>query len=108
MDAIMRDFHRPAPWTLLYTDDVMLASGQKEDLDRQTQVWSKCRAQFGPRLNVRKTEHMTTNFDKPSTIQFDGNDLRRTDYFWYLGSTLLVDGNIAHGFVVNAAWLKWH
>ncbi|EYC36135.1 hypothetical protein Y032_0930g3094 [Ancylostoma ceylanicum] len=52
---------------------------------------------------------MTTNLDELSTIQVDGNDLRRTDYFEYLGSTLSADGNPAHEVVarVNATWLKW-
>ncbi|EYC46253.1 hypothetical protein Y032_0403g824 [Ancylostoma ceylanicum] len=109
MDAITRDLQRPAPWTLLYADDVMLASEQKEDLQRQTQAWSERLALFGLRLNVKKTEYMRTNLDKPSTIQVDGNDLRRTDYFKYLGSTLSADGNLAHEVVarVNATWLKW-
>ncbi|EYC40923.1 hypothetical protein Y032_0589g369 [Ancylostoma ceylanicum] len=109
MDAITRNLQRPAPWTLLYADDVMLASEQKEDLERQTQAWSERLARFGLRLNVKKTECMTTNLDEPSTIQVDGNDLRRTGYFKYLGSTLSADGNLAHEVVarVNAAWLKW-
>ncbi|EYC40244.1 hypothetical protein Y032_0623g775 [Ancylostoma ceylanicum] len=109
MDAITRDLQRPAPWTLLYADDVMLASEQKEDLQRQTHAWSERLARFGLRLNVKKTEYMTTNLDKLSTIQVDGNDLRRTDYFKYPGSTLSADGNLAHEVVarVNATWLKW-
>ncbi|EYB96023.1 hypothetical protein Y032_0154g2995 [Ancylostoma ceylanicum] len=61
------------------------------------------------RLNVKKTEYMSTNLDELSTIQVDGNDLRRTDYFKYLGSTLSADGNPVHEVVarVNATWLKW-
>ncbi|EYC06534.1 hypothetical protein Y032_0075g945 [Ancylostoma ceylanicum] len=91
MDAITRDLQRPAPWTLLYADDVMLASEQKEDLERQTQAWSERLARFSLRLNVKKTEYMTTNIlDEPSTIQVDGNDLRKTDFFKYLGSTQLM------------------
>ncbi|EYC16286.1 hypothetical protein Y032_0034g2905 [Ancylostoma ceylanicum] len=51
---------------------------------------------------------MTINLDEPSTIRVDGNDLHRNDYPKYLGSTLSVDGNLAHEVVarVNAAWLK--
>ncbi|EYC30944.1 hypothetical protein Y032_0004g1865 [Ancylostoma ceylanicum] len=88
MDAITRDLQRPSPWTLLYADDVMLASEQKEDLERQTQAWSDRLARFGLQLDVRKTEYMTTSLDKSSTIQIDGNNLSRTDRFKYLGSTL--------------------
>ncbi|EYB82233.1 hypothetical protein Y032_0364g3568 [Ancylostoma ceylanicum] len=83
----------------------MLASEQKENLERQMQALSERAARFGLRLNVKKTEYMTTNLDGPSTIQVDGNNLRRTDYFKYLGSTYSADGNLAHR--VNAAWLKW-
>ncbi|EYC22386.1 hypothetical protein Y032_0017g3320 [Ancylostoma ceylanicum] len=104
MDAITRDLQRPAPWTLLCADDVMLASEQKEDLQRQTQAWSERLARFGLRLSVKKTEYMTTNLDELFTIQVDGNDLRRTDYFKYLGSTFSADGNLAHEVIarVNA------
>ncbi|EYC36475.1 hypothetical protein Y032_0893g2906 [Ancylostoma ceylanicum] len=66
----------------------MFASEQKEDLERQTQAWSERLARFGLRLNVKKTGYMTTNLDEHSIIQVDGNGIRRTDYFKYLGSTL--------------------
>ncbi|EYB97808.1 hypothetical protein Y032_0137g2036 [Ancylostoma ceylanicum] len=87
----------------------MLASEQNEDPERQTQAWSERLTWFGLRVNVKKTVYMTTNLDEPSTIQVDANDLRRTDYFKYLGSTLSADGNLANEVVarVNAAWLKW-
>ncbi|EYB97212.1 hypothetical protein Y032_0142g2302 [Ancylostoma ceylanicum] len=107
--SLVMDLYSPAPWTLLYADDVMLASEQNEELERQMQAWSEHLAQFGLRLNVKKTEYMTTNLDEHSTIQVDGNDLRRTDFFKYLGSTLSAEGNLAHEVVarVNAAWLRW-
>ncbi|EYC45749.1 hypothetical protein Y032_0417g1090 [Ancylostoma ceylanicum] len=48
-DAATRDLQRPAPWTLLYADDVMLASEQKDEHERQTQAWSEglARSIFG-------------------------------------------------------------
>ncbi|EYC20670.1 hypothetical protein Y032_0021g356 [Ancylostoma ceylanicum] len=108
MDAITRDLQRPAPWTLPYAS-VMLASGQKEELERQASACNERLARFGFLLNVRKTGYMTTNFDEPTTIQVDGNDPRRTEYSKYLGSTLSAVVNPAHEVVarVNAAWLKW-
>ncbi|EYB99683.1 hypothetical protein Y032_0120g884 [Ancylostoma ceylanicum] len=110
MDAITRDLQRPAPWTLLYADDVMLASEQKEDLESQMQAWSELPAWFGLRLNVKKTEYMTTNLGEPSTIQDDDNDLRKTECFKYLESSLPADGSLAHEDVacIKAVCLKWH
>ncbi|EYC39148.1 hypothetical protein Y032_0673g1400 [Ancylostoma ceylanicum] len=86
----------------------MLASEQKEDFERQTQARNERLARFSLRLNVRKTEYMTTNLEEPSTVRLHGDDLRKTDYFTYLDSALSANGNIAHEVVarVNAAWLK--
>ncbi|EYC44290.1 hypothetical protein Y032_0466g1977 [Ancylostoma ceylanicum] len=63
----------------------------------------------GSAFGLTRTEYMTTNLDELSTIQVDGNDLRRTNYFKYIGSILSADGNLAHEVVarVNATWLKW-
>ncbi|VDP57853.1 unnamed protein product [Heligmosomoides polygyrus] len=38
MDAITRDLQKPVPWTLLYADDVMLASEDKGELEREVQL----------------------------------------------------------------------
>ncbi|EYC26161.1 hypothetical protein Y032_0011g1592 [Ancylostoma ceylanicum] len=109
MDARTRDLQRPASWTPLYADEVMPTSEQKEDLERQGQAWGELLVRFGLRLNVKKTEYMTTNLDESSTVQMDGNDFHRTDYLKYPGSTLSPDGNLAHEVVarVKASWLKW-
>ncbi|VDP28609.1 unnamed protein product [Heligmosomoides polygyrus] len=61
MDAITRDLQKPVPWTLLYAYDVMLACEDKDDLERQVQAWCDRLEQFGLRLNVKKTEYLTTD-----------------------------------------------
>ncbi|XGW10231.1 hypothetical protein V3C99_012037 [Haemonchus contortus] len=109
MDAITKDLQKPAPWTLLYADDVMLASEDKSELESQVQTWSDRLARFGLRLNVKKTEYLTTDSSEPGSIKINGTELTRTTTFKYLGSALASDGSL--GFEtnsrVNAAWLKW-
>nr|CDJ85576.1 RNA-directed DNA polymerase (reverse transcriptase) domain containing protein [Haemonchus contortus] len=109
MDTIIRDLQKPAPWTLLYADDVMLASEDKSELELQVQTWSDRLAMFGLRLNIKKTEHLTTDSSEPGSIKINGTELTRTTTFKYLGSAIASDGSL--GFEtksrVNAAWLKW-
>nr|CDJ88969.1 endonuclease-reverse transcriptase [Haemonchus contortus] len=109
MDAIKKGLLKPAPWTLLYADDVMLASEVKSELESQVQTWSDRLAMFGLRLNVKKTEYFTSDSSEPGSIKINGTELTRTTTSKYLGSAIASDGSL--GFEtnprVNAAWLKW-
>ncbi|VDP07495.1 unnamed protein product [Heligmosomoides polygyrus] len=58
MDAISRDLQKPTPWTLLHAYDVMLASEDKAEFERQVQAWCDRLAAFGLKLNVKKSELM--------------------------------------------------
>ncbi|VDO81606.1 unnamed protein product [Heligmosomoides polygyrus] len=85
---------RPAPWTLLYADDVMLACEEKIELQRQVQDWCSRLEKFGFKLNVKKTEYMTTDEDESSSIKVNGIQLPHTSVFKYLGSVIATDGGL--------------
>ncbi|VDO66032.1 unnamed protein product [Heligmosomoides polygyrus] len=105
VDAITRDLQRSAPWTLLYADDVMLASEDKAELERQAQAWCDRLVLFGLKLNVKKTEYLTTDLNEHGSIKIDGTELSRVTSFKYLGSTVTSDGSLK--LEVNAPCSKW-
>uniref|UniRef100_A0A914VIK5 Reverse transcriptase domain-containing protein n=1 Tax=Plectus sambesii TaxID=2011161 RepID=A0A914VIK5_9BILA len=49
MDVTTLDLQKPVPWTLLYAEDVFLASDDREELQRQVQAWKDRLAHFGLR-----------------------------------------------------------
>ncbi|EYC33056.1 hypothetical protein Y032_0002g578 [Ancylostoma ceylanicum] len=108
MDAVTRDLQKPALWTLLYANDVVIAAEDKYELERQTQACTDRLAQFGLRLNVTKTEYLTTDVNQIGTISVGGTDLPRTEAFKYLGSTVSFDGCFSHEVTarINGTWLK--
>ncbi|VDP15302.1 unnamed protein product [Heligmosomoides polygyrus] len=99
----------PVPWTLLYADDVMLASEDKDELEREVQAWCDRLERFGLKLNVKKTEYLTTDVTESSSIKVNGIELPRTSVFKYLGSAVTSDGKlmIEVNSRVSAAWSKW-
>ncbi|VDP06675.1 unnamed protein product [Heligmosomoides polygyrus] len=109
MDAITRDLQKPVSWTLLYADDVMLASEDKGELERELQAWCDRLERFGLRLNVKKTEYLTTDVTESSSIKVNGIELPRTAVFKYLGSTVASDGKLVVevNSRVSAARTKW-
>ena len=64
---------------------------------------------FGLRLNVNKTEYLTTDPNEPGSIKIDDAVLKRTETFKYLGSALASDGSLNSEVSarVSAAWSKW-
>lgn len=65
-----RDIQRSTPWTLLYADDFMLLSENKDDLERQTQASCDPTAMFGLRINVKKIEYMRPMRTTPPIFTF--------------------------------------
>ncbi|EYC26215.1 hypothetical protein Y032_0010g1024 [Ancylostoma ceylanicum] len=61
MDATTRNLQKTILWTLLLADDVVLASEDKHELELQMEAGSDRLAQFDLRVNVKKTEYLTTD-----------------------------------------------
>ncbi|VDP04252.1 unnamed protein product [Heligmosomoides polygyrus] len=64
---------------------------------------------FGLKLNVKKTEYLTTDVNESGSIKIDGTELARTSVFKYLGSAIASDGGlmVEVNSRVSAAWSKW-
>ena len=97
------------PWTLLFADDVMLASETPYELERQVNQWKERLGQFGLRLNLAKTEYLESGSQSDGSILIDGSPLTKTQEFRYLGSRIAASGDTLPDARarVNAAWLKW-
>ena len=109
VDWATRDIQRPAPWTLLYADDVMLAHERREDLQRDVQRWKDKLATIGLKLNIDKTEYLEIGEQKPGTIKVDGSELPKATHFKYLGSTLQNDGTTKKEVEtrITGMWTRW-
>jgi hypothetical protein len=109
MDTATADIQTPHPWTLLYADDVALSNETRGEVEERTQQWKDRLDENGLRLNITKTEYLECGQQSDWTIQVDGQDLKKTERFKYLGSLISSDGDTLPDARarVNAAWLKW-
>ncbi|KAK6749799.1 hypothetical protein RB195_002043 [Necator americanus] len=110
MDTITKEIQKQHLWTLLFADDVMLASESRDDLQKQVQSWKDQLRQHGLRLNTSKTEYMECGPRiEDGSIRVDGTELNKVNCFKYLGSKVTSTGDIdQEGRArVNTAWMKW-
>ncbi|ETN82030.1 hypothetical protein NECAME_08237 [Necator americanus] len=95
MDTITKEIQKQHPWTLLFADDVMLASEPRDDLQKQVQSWKDQLQQYGLRLNTSKTEYMECGPRiEDGLIHVDGTELNKVNCFKYLGSKVTSTGDI--------------
>lgn len=60
--------------TLIYADDALLASHRKTHLEPAVQKWNGYLLQLILRLNLNKTDFLTTNHNEIGTVTVNGND----------------------------------
>ncbi|KAK6741571.1 hypothetical protein RB195_009438 [Necator americanus] len=110
MDTITKEIQKQHPCTLLFADDVMLASESRGDLQKQVQSWKDRLQKYGLRPNTSKTEYMECGPRiEDGSIRVDGTELNKVNCFKYLGSKVTSTGDIDQEgrSRVNAAWMKW-
>ncbi|EYC14995.1 hypothetical protein Y032_0038g3565 [Ancylostoma ceylanicum] len=97
------------PFTLLYADDVALIANSKAELQDKIRKWQMTLADVGLRLNLEKTEIMSSIEEPGDVSDISGTMFTQMKEFQYLGSFLSADGTVGaavHG-RISCARLKW-
>lgn len=103
IDWVMRktteDSSQGIRWSLFSTlddldfaDDLALLSHTHQHMQEKTTRLQKHGQQIGLRISTKKTETMTLNVKRPAPVQVNGENLRQTDTFTYLGSIIKPEG----------------
>lgn len=94
MDYVTRDIQKPAPWFILYADDVALIADFLAEVQKDVTLWQEFLERRGLKVSRQKTEYMYCNFsgkNSPRDIPYPsrtGKNLKRVEEFKYLGSNI--------------------
>ena len=103
IDWVMRKTTEDSPrgirWSLFSTlddldfaDDLALLSHTHQHMQEKTTRLQTHGQQIGLRISTKKTETIALNVKRPAPVQVNGEDLRQTDSFTYLGSIIKPEG----------------
>ncbi|XP_061173378.1 uncharacterized protein LOC133182546 [Saccostrea echinata] len=103
IDWVMRKTTEDSPrgirWCLFSTledldfaDDLALMSHTHQHIQEKTNRLQIYGHQVGLRISTKKTETMTLNVELPAAVKINGEELRQTDNFIYLGSIIKPEG----------------
>ena len=94
MDVVSRGIRDPSSWCMLFADDIMICSTDREIVEAKLEQWRKALEDRGLRISRRKAEYLGLNEDQDSEICMEGVRLNRVENFKYLGSKVASDGNM--------------
>ena len=93
MGTTTKDLQQPHPWSLLFADNDLLVSEDREDPELETILWEVHLDNCGMRLNTKKTKYMESGRKTNGTINVNGEDLEKVTEIKYTGSVISSDGS---------------
>ena len=91
LDYCTRRMTKSPDDTIAYADDIMCRQDTMAELEAALVEWYDALRECGLRVNVKKTEFMST--DDNATVTINGTPLNRVSHFRYLGSEITPSGD---------------
>ncbi|XP_071739679.1 uncharacterized protein [Rutidosis leptorrhynchoides] len=64
LDELSQGIQENIPWCLIFADDIVLVSEQKDELNRRLERWREALEQNGLRISRQKTEYLRCEFSR--------------------------------------------
>ena len=76
MDVISQGIRDQSPWCMLFADDIMICSTDREIVEEKLEQWRKALGDRGLRIGRGKTEYLRFNEDQDTEMCMEGVRLK--------------------------------
>ncbi|KAK3557179.1 hypothetical protein QTP70_024693 [Hemibagrus guttatus] len=96
MDQLSEEVRQESPWTMMFADDIVICSENREQVEENLDRWRLALEGRGMKVSRSKTEYMCVNEREGSeTVRLQGEEVKKVQEFKYLGSTVQSNGECA-------------
>lgn len=93
MDRLTDEVREESPWTMMFADDIVICSENREQVEEKLERWRFALERRGMKVSRSKTEYMCVNERDPSgRVRLQGEEIKKVEDFKYLGSTVQSNG----------------
>ncbi|KAK3556387.1 hypothetical protein QTP70_007995 [Hemibagrus guttatus] len=110
MDQLSEEVRQESPWTMMFSDDIVICSESREQVEENLVRWRFALERRGMKVSHSKTEYMSVNEREGSgTVRLQGEEVKKVQEFKYLGSTVQSNGECGKEVKkqVQAGWNGW-
>ena len=108
LDEISAGIPGDAPRTMLFADDLVIASSSRIKVENTLEKWRVALENAGLKISRKKTEHLAMNAG-PEIVRMDGYQLKKVTSFKYLGSRVNENATTEEDMLrrTQCGWMKW-
>ena len=111
MDRLTDEIRRKPPWTMLFTDDIVICKETREEVDRKLESWRYALERKGMKVSRSKTKYLCINGgNDKETVKMEDTKVQRVKEFMYLRSTVQENGSCKREVKMmgkQAGWNRW-
>ncbi|KAK3532125.1 hypothetical protein QTP86_008586 [Hemibagrus guttatus] len=110
MDQLSEEVRQESPWTMMFSDDIVICSESREQVEENLERWRFALERRGMKVSCSKTEYMCVNEREGSgTVRLQGEEVKKVQELKYLGSTVQSNGECGKEVKkrVQAGWNGW-
>ncbi|KAK3515182.1 hypothetical protein QTP70_009592 [Hemibagrus guttatus] len=110
MDQLSEEVRQESPWTMMFTDDIVICNESREQVEQNLERWRFALERRGMKVSCSKTEYMCVNESEGSgTVRLQGEEVKKVQEFKYLGSKVQSNGECGKEVKkrVQADWNGW-
>ena len=110
MCRLTDEVRREPPWTMLFSDDIVICKETREEVERRLESWKYAFERRGMKVSRSKTKYLYINGrNDDETVKMEDAKVPRVKEFKYLGSTMQESGGCEREVKkrVQAGWNRW-
>ena len=94
MDRLTDEVRREPPWTMLFTNDIVICEETREEVEWRLESWRYALERRGMKVSRSKTKYLCLNGgNDDETVKMEDTKVPRVKKFKYLGSTVQESGS---------------
>ena len=110
-DKLTGEVSNEAPWSMIFTDDMVLVRVIREEIEQDLERWRNSLERRGIKVSRTKTDYLCANEQEMRfpTVTMGGAEVPKVEGFIYLGSKGQADGRCASEIMkqMKAGWNAW-
>ena len=110
MDRLTNKVRRKPPWTMLFSDDIVICKETRKEVEQRLECWRYALERKGMKVSRSNTKYLCINGrNDDKTMKMENTKVPRVKEFKYLGSVVQESGSCERKIKkrVQAKWNGW-